>query len=362
MSKKLLKQKDDNISVDIKAGSFAYNRFEMQVSQVLHMAIELYPNLNYLLVLDHYDDITLFDHDVFPEFVSYYQMKTSEDSISINTALSEDWIVKLHEHLNNPEWMVKELGLITNCPLKVSVTFKDNSEKSHRKENIYTAERTPFLSFNPIMVDKIKKDIAAKKGIAASDVDLSKYVHMRTTLTISKHNEIVEQEMSSFLHRQYPRITVESVKTIYNAMMVLLSQRQSCENLDKSASFAEIRHKKGISKSDFSRIIKDSMYISVPDFEEIDTWMGYSNEEKPQAALEYATILSDIKKSSDSFNVIFHQVKTAFCQNPQYDGESVKAYCERLYELLPLKNPIYNKIYVTILAASMIINKWRRSL
>ena len=48
------------------------------------MAIELYPNLNYLLVLDHYDDITLFDDDVTPETVSYYQMKTSEDSISID--------------------------------------------------------------------------------------------------------------------------------------------------------------------------------------------------------------------------------------------------------------------------------------
>lgn len=362
MSKKLSKQKHDNISVDIKSGSLAYNRFEMQVSQVLHMAIELYPNLNYLLVLDHYDDITLFDHDVSPEFVSYYQMKTSEDSISINTALSEDWIVKLHEHLNNPKWMVKELGLITNCPLKVSLSLKDNRGKVHRKENIYTAERTPFLSFNPIMVDRIKRDIAEKKGISTYDVDLSKYVHMKTTLTISKHNEIVEQEMSSFLHRQYTRITVESVKTIYNAMMVLLSQRQSCENLDKNTSFAEIRYKKGISKSDFSRIIKDSMYISIPDFEEIDRWIKYTKEEKPQAALEYTTILSDIKKSSDSFNVIFHQVKNAFCQNPQYDGESVKTYCERLYGLLPLKNPIYNKIYVTILATSMIINKWRQSL
>ena len=46
--------------LDKKSGSLAYNRFEMQISQTLHMAIELYSNLNYLLVLDHYDDITLF--------------------------------------------------------------------------------------------------------------------------------------------------------------------------------------------------------------------------------------------------------------------------------------------------------------
>ncbi len=361
MPKKLSKQKKEKISVDIKSGSLAYNRFEMQVSQTLHMAIELYPNLNYLLVLDHYDDITLFDHDVSPEFVSYYQMKTSEDSISIDTAISENWISKLYEHLNNPEWLVKELGLITNCPLKISVKNKDNSGNTHQEEKKYTAERTPFLQFNSIMTNKIKEDIATKKGIVASDVDLSKFVHMRTTLSIPKHHEIVEQEMGSFLQGRYPRITLESVKTIYNAMMNLLTQCQSCENLDISASFAEVRQKKGVSRSDFSRIIEESMYISVPEFNEIDSWVRYSVEEKPQAALEYTRILSDIKDRSDSFPVIFHQVKTAFCQNPQCDGESVKAYCERLYDILPLKNPIYNKTYVTILAACMIINKWRQS-
>ncbi len=47
-------------SLDKKSGSLAYNRFEMQISQTLHMAIELYSNLNYLLVLDHhYDDISV---------------------------------------------------------------------------------------------------------------------------------------------------------------------------------------------------------------------------------------------------------------------------------------------------------------
>lgn len=66
------------VFIDTKAGSLAYNRIDMQISQALHMAIELYPNLNYLLILDHYDDITLFDSDVCPETVSYYQMKTNE--------------------------------------------------------------------------------------------------------------------------------------------------------------------------------------------------------------------------------------------------------------------------------------------
>ena len=63
------------ITVDTSAGSMSYNRFEMQVSQALHLAIELYDSLDYLLVMDYYDDITLFEDEKNPEIVSYYQMK-----------------------------------------------------------------------------------------------------------------------------------------------------------------------------------------------------------------------------------------------------------------------------------------------
>lgn len=361
MAKKQIVKDGKPVSVDTKAGSRAYNRFEMQVSQTLHMAIELYSDLNYLLVLDHYDDITLFDDDVFPETVSYYQMKTSEDSISIDTAISEAWVAKLYEQLSNPAWMVKELGLITNCPLKVSVKFKGDDGKLHSEEKKYMAERTPFLSFNPIVVDKLKADIAKRKGISVDNVDLSKFVHMRTTLSIPKHREIVEQKLSDFLHGQYPRITIESAKTIFGAMMDLLSRCQSYEALDKNATFTEVRQKKGVSKSDFSRIIEESMYIAVPEFQEIDQWMSYSEEERMKAALEYTKVLPDVRGRAESFAALYRQVRSVCQGNPRNNEESVKDYCERVYGVLPNKSPIYNKTYVGILIVSMLINEWRRS-
>lgn len=235
-------KKPKAVSIDTKAGSLAYNRLDMQASQALHMAIELFPNLNYLLVLDHYDDITIFDDDKSPETVSYYQMKTNEESISINTAISEKWLEKLYKQLERPDWIVKELGLITNCPLKMTVVFKDDEDKSHKKETNYTAEYTSFSSFNSQIIEKIKKDIAKSQGIAPSDVDLSKFVHMRTTLSIPKHREIVEQEMGEFLYKQYPRITLDSIKTIFASMMDLLVKRQGYELLATDASFVEVKN------------------------------------------------------------------------------------------------------------------------
>lgn len=61
------------------------------------------------------------------------------------------------------QWIIKELGLITNCPLKVSVKFKGDDGKTHSEERKYTAERTPFQSFNPYMVNKLKQDKCPNK-------------------------------------------------------------------------------------------------------------------------------------------------------------------------------------------------------
>jgi hypothetical protein len=48
--------------LDKRSGSLAYNRLDMQVSHVFHLAIELYDTSDYLLVLDHDDDITVYDN------------------------------------------------------------------------------------------------------------------------------------------------------------------------------------------------------------------------------------------------------------------------------------------------------------
>ncbi len=354
-------KKKKTISIDTKSGSLAYNRLDMQISQALHMAIELYPNLNYLLVLDHYDDITIFNDDRSPETVSYYQMKTNEESISINTAISEKWLEKLYKQLKQSDWIVNNLGLITNCPLKVTISFMDSNGKNHKEEKNYTAEQTPFSSFNPQIVEKIKIDIAKGQGLAPEDVDLSKFIHMRTTLSIPKHREIVEQEMGEFLHCQYPRITLDSVKTIFASMMSLISKRQGYELLTPNSSFVEVRKHKGISKSEFSRIIDDSMSLSLPTFDEIERIMNYVNDdEKNKASYQYTLIFSDIQKQNDTFDVLFHQVRELCSANPKNRDESVPKYCEQIYTLIPVKYLTCDKTYVFVLIACVLINEGRR--
>lgn len=131
------------VKADTRSGSLAYNRLDMQVSQAIHMAVELFDNLDYLLVLDHYDDISIFDSENSPAVVSYYQMKSHEESITISTVIREEWLPKLYQHLSNKEWNVKELGLITPCVLKITASSTDGI-----KGQVFSSEKTPFLSMD----------------------------------------------------------------------------------------------------------------------------------------------------------------------------------------------------------------------
>jgi hypothetical protein len=358
------KQKKD-ITIDTGSGSLSYNRFEMQVSQTLLMAIELFDSLDYLLVLDYYDDITLFENEKKPDVVSYYQMKTNEEAISISTAISEDWFVKMYAQLEHPEWLVKELGLITNCPLKVTVKINDSGGKTKQQTKAYTAEKTSFNNFNSITIDKIKQDIALKKGIKPEDVDLEKFVHIRTTLSIPKHREIVEQELGDFLHKKYPRITMDVVKTILGAMLDILTKRQQYELLAENAPHNEVREKKGITKDDFSRVIEEAIVISIPPFSEILSVTGLSDDEKYKASFEYTKIMSDSQAKIESFSNLFSKIRK-LCGIQQKDSnESVWQYINRLCDQVCKDNfiieSIYNRMYICVLTTCILINEMRRA-
>ncbi len=157
---------------------------------------ELYDSLNYLLILDYYDDITLFDLNSDPLAVSYYQMKTSEDTITIDSAISEGWLAKLHAQFSRPEgWLVKELGLITNTPLEIKYTLVSEKGRKFNRTNKLSADHTALTKLHQSVQDRIRTDIAEKRGIPADQVDLSKFAHLHTTLTIERHKDIVEKEV-----------------------------------------------------------------------------------------------------------------------------------------------------------------------
>lgn len=348
-------KKPKKLIEDTRSGSLAYNRLDMQVSQALHMAVEMFQNLDYLLVLDHYDDITVFDNENSPAVVSYYQMKSHEESITINTVIREKWLPKLYQHLENGTWNVNELGLITPCILKISASQKDNI-----KEQLLTSEKTPFSNMDCVTQLKIKENISQALSIPVDEVDLSKFVHMRTTLTIAKHHDMAEQSLNTLLRKKYHNITLEKAKTIFNTLVELLSQRQSYEHLDNTSDFEMVRKYKGVSKNDVTRVIDDAMMVCIPTYDEIIQWAGYQESELKELSYAYFQVMTDEQKKLGIQRNLFQKVAEQIYICPKNELESMIEYAKRIKNNLLFLPPIYSDLYILVVVTSILINDWRR--
>lgn len=352
--------------VDTAAGSRSYNRLDMQASQTLHMAIELYDNFNFLFILDHYDDITLFDLDADPLAVSYYQMKTSEDMITIDSAISEGWLAKLHSQLNRPEgWLVKELGLITNTPLEIKYTLVSEQGRKLNRTKILSSDHTALSKLDQTVQDRIRADIAERCGVPIEDVDLSRFAHLHTTLSIERHRDLVEKEMQDFLYEQYPRITVDIVKGIYSSLIDLLTKRQEYEHMPDDASIEEVSKHKGFTKTEFTRIIDKAILLSLPPFEEVQKYSGIGPEMSTTISLPYVQILTDSnKKTDESFPTLFHITIEEMGKRP-FNGELTPweyghIIGQTVHDRIPLLKTVYNLDYIAVLTICLLINESRR--
>ena len=359
-------KKNEIVKVDTAAGSRSYNRLDMQVSQTLHMAIELYDSLNYLLILDHYDDITLFDLDADPLAVSYYQMKTSEDTITIDSAISEGWLAKLHAQFSRPEgWLVKELGLITNTSLEIKYVLVSEKGRKLNRTSRLSADRTALTKLHQSVQDKIRADIAKKRGIHVDDVDLSKFAHLHTTLTIERHKDIVEKEVQDFLYEKYPRITVDTVKGIYSSLVDLLTKRQEYEHMPEDAALDEVKRHKGFTRTELSRVIDKAIMLSLPTFEEVQKVSGVGPEMYTRLSFPYVQILTDSNKKTDESFPTLYNATLEEMSSSKYDGHGTpweygQVIGKSVHKRVPLLKTVYNEDYIAVLTICLLINESRR--
>lgn len=353
----MAKKRDAKKSIrqDTRSGSIAYNRLDMQVSQAIQMAVEMYQDSDYLFVLDHYDDITIFDKEDSPVVVSYYQMKSSEEAITINTVLREEWLPKLYLDLKNAKWKIEEIGLITSCVLKIPYSKEDDIS-----EQILNSEKTAFSKIDLVTQGRIKQRISEALSIPIDKIDLSKFVHMRTTLSIAKHRDIAEQNLNDFLLKSYPNITLNMAKTIFNTLVELMSERQSCETLSSDADFESVRKHKGVSKNDFVRIIDTAMLVCIPPLDDIVRWSGYQESERKELSLAYLNVVTDEQKKSETQRVLFKKVNDCLFQTPRQNTESMLIYANRIRTEIGTIPPIYDDLYFMVVVVSILINRWRR--
>ena len=356
--------KHNIVKVDMVSGSCSYNRFEFQMSQSLHMALQLYDEVNFLLIMDHYDDITIFDLDSELLAVSYYQVKTSNHTVTIDSVIKNEWISKLYEQLKRPnDWIVREIGLITNMPISVKFDVPTEKGKTIHRSDDLTAPKTEFSSLYQTVQDKIKADISAKCNIPIENIDISKFAHLHTTLTIERHRDLVEHEMTNFLYDKYPEIKIDTVKAIYRSIVEILTRQQSNERIPANASFEDVKKYKGFSKGEFKRILDRAILFSIPEIEDVLKYIGIGMRDKESMPVgwAYSRIISDSgKRGNESFSALLRNTIEKIRINPYKGIGSPWEYAHEIEQEVIKSDPMlcvpYTDDYISVLVICLMIN------
>lgn len=294
-----------SMNTDLISGARAYNRLDLQLSQAVLLTIELFPQPNFLVLMDYYDDIVVFDDKNKNANVTFYQVKTKDnDSMSMDTILGKDWLPKLYSHMRNPEFVVKELAFVTNAP----ITYKLNDGNRKKLEN----PKTVLSTIENETQNKIKEKIANVHGITVDEVDLTKFCHIKTTLTIEEHKCIAKQKFTEFLFENVgEHIDGKSINTIFASLIAILTNKQSTE-LQEETDFCEIIKHKGFTKDNLQRIINETLIISLPPFEKIWAIIGGTEEEKREYSIGYSKLLSFQMQSQLVYRAIIDEIQEIY--------------------------------------------------
>jgi len=283
-----------DIKNDVTGGARAYNRLKMQISQSILFAVEFYTLPEFLIVMDYYDDISIFKGETMENEVCHYQMKTSDNSITLAHIFKEDWLVKLYNHIKSGKFNVEEIGLI------ITGDIKDGNKK------IISNPQTQFNSMEQNIQDKIKEHLAEKCNCPLDEVDFSKFVFIKTELTISSHKKLAEQQFGELLHNINSNIGLGLAKSIFNTLFQLLSDKQAVE-LDEKAEKELVKKHKSFSRKDLKNIIGEHQKIDLPQFKEIEKYIYQENIDECRKG--YLNILDDSRENNGQYYELFDKIR-----------------------------------------------------
>ena len=251
--------------IDKKSGSISYNRFEYQITQALNLAISLYDEYNYLIILEYYDDITLFENNDDIKDVHYYQVKTRDvKCINFETILENGFLDNLIGHLNDNNINdVKEISLIINCRIKI-----DN--KKYEIDTIIKPDATNNI------LSKIKEHYKDNNNIAFLEKTMNLII---SDISLQNHIELIEARIREFVSKKYKNAGHDALNSVVLRLVNFFTKMQSNESLTDDSKFEDVKKKKGFSKDDFNDIIKNAIKISIPEFHKIEEYAKFEKNE-----------------------------------------------------------------------------------
>jgi hypothetical protein len=264
------KQKIINVIPREQVGSNTYNRYKFQIAVAVELLIELLKEeKNFITLMDYLEDVVIIeDYENESPHLFFYQVKTKEkNSITINYVIEGKFLEKMNYNLNLFKDFECESILVSNNGISFNGSLLGDTTKTSLLDILNDPKKEDLKK-------KIISSISANEGIAESEIDISRFYLLTTTLALNGYDDAILGKWNSYLTSQKSKITGEAIQTVYQRIWNELDSRMS-QKVPKNISSEQIIYeKKGISSSNIKKIIDTTYKIQFPKFSDIESFIN----------------------------------------------------------------------------------------
>ena len=251
-----IKQKIIQVRPRENSGPTSSNRFDFQKNWAICKILELHQKTNdYLLTLEHFDDIIVFDSSSDPQKISFYQIKTNKSpNWTLNSlttrkkgknGLLNSHLGKLYDNLEKFGNAVETLNFVTNNKIKGKL------------KNDIKCEDTDGFCCNELennALNKIINELKIEHSLNSLK-EFEKITYFKLgELSIDKHTELTKAKLADFLDNNLPTIKYQ-IAPLYKSIFDEIRMKSDIEKT--VLDFDELKNKKSISRENFDSYLNE---------------------------------------------------------------------------------------------------------
>jgi len=236
-------------------GAVASNRFDFQKNWALCELIRLHEgNQDYVLVLEHHEDVITLNACSEPDAICFYQVKTKKTGNWTSKALltrkntsgsvQPSILGKLYSSYKEFQSATESMNVVSNATFKCELA--DASKDSEKLICI------PVKDLSQKEIDLIEKLLKEEHGLPTSPKVANVTYYLVSDLPYDKHSEVAQARLADLIEGTAPSCSYR-IKTAYQAVFDTIRMKTNVEK--QPSSYAELVKTKGISRAQFQSMI-----------------------------------------------------------------------------------------------------------
>jgi hypothetical protein len=237
-----------------QSGSEMADRVAYQIDWVLSKIIELHKtDDDYLIVLEHQDDVIVLDSETNPTTIEFYQVKTKDGKYWLLSEL-------LFREVGEKGLLYSIIGKLYGGKIKFPKQTKSLNLLSNARYQFDLNDKTPSLPLTEIRVDALTAASIAKittqlisEYSLTDPPEFSDITYFRSAdLSLKDHSTHTRGKLGDYLNDRYP-MRKFNTKMIYTVLSDELKRRNNRKF--EEDSFVELVKQKAVSRRTFDQAL-----------------------------------------------------------------------------------------------------------